>query len=413
LASQINASNSGFGGIVSTGDSSGVLQLQTVGTTAVTIDTSQNTTLAGRLTTASSGIQFSDGSTQTTAAVSPYVLKNRIINGDMVIDQRNAGASVSVSNETVTYITDRWNVYEGTSGSMTSQQSSTAPAGFVNSLLLTVTSAGTATASQLCRIQQRIEGLNVSDLSWGSASAQTITISFWVRSSLTGTYCVNIRNNAVDRSYVATYTISAANTWEQKSVTIAGDTSGTWLTTNGVGMFISWDLGSGSSANTTAGSWVAGNKENTSAQANWIGTASATFYITGVQLERGSTATSFEWLPFGTELALCQRYYEKSFDYGTAPANGPNTTTLATPYGIFSGYSTNASPGGGNVFYKVTKRAIPTVTPYGNSQGYWYASSWGVNAFAALSGDSSMYFSQQQVGGYAQTYGHWASSAEL
>jgi hypothetical protein len=296
---------------------------------------------------------------------------------------------------------------------MTSQQSSTAPAGFVNSLLLTVTSAGTATASQLCRIQQRIEGLNVSDLSWGSASAQTITISFWVRSSLTGTYCVNIRNNAVDRSYVATYTISAANTWEQKSVTIAGDTSGTWLTTNGVGMFISWDLGSGSSANTTAGSWVAGNKENTSAQANWIGTASATFYITGVQLERGSTATSFEWLPFGTELALCQRYYEKSFDYGTAPANGPNTTTLATPYGIFSGYSTNASPGGGNVFYKVTKRAIPTVTPYGNSQGYWYASSWGVNAFAALSGDSSMYFSQQQVGGYAQTYGHWASSAEL
>ena len=254
------------------------------------------------------GVQFNDSSLQG-AAASPYVLKNRIINGDMKIDQRNAGASVSVSNGTVTFITDRWNVYEDTSGSMTSQQSTTAPTGFNNSLLLTVTSAGTATASQITRIQQRIEGNNIADLAWGSAAAQTITISFWVRSSLTGTYCVNIRNSAVDRSYVATYTISSANTWEQKSVTITGDTSGTWLTTNGVGMYVSWDLGSGSNANTTAGSWVASDKQNTSTQANWIGTSSATFYITGVQLEIGSTATPFERRMYGQELILCQRYY--------------------------------------------------------------------------------------------------------
>jgi len=315
MSTIINATTTN--GVVIQPDNSGSLVLQTNnGTTALTISTAQDTTLAGKLTTASTGIQFSDASTQT-AAASPYVLKNRIINGDMRIDQRNAGASVSVGNGSVTFITDRWNVYEDTSGSMTSQQSSTAPAGFINSLLLTVTSAGTATASQLCRLQQRVEGLNVSDLAWGSASAKTITISFWVRSSLTGTYCVNIRNSAVDRSYVATYTISAANTWEQKSVTIAGDTSGTWLTTNGVGMYVSWDLGSGSNANTTAGSWIAGNKENTSAQANWIGTASATFYITGVQLEQNTSATPFERRLYNQELANCQRYY-----YRTTPTSG-------------------------------------------------------------------------------------------
>ena len=315
MSTIINATTTN--GVVIQPDNSGSLVLQTNnGTTALTISTAQDTTLAGKLTTASTGIQFSDASTQT-AAASPYVLKNRIINGDMRIDQRNAGASVSVGNGSVTFITDRWNVYEDTSGSMTSQQSSTAPAGFINSLLLTVTSAGTATASQLCRLQQRVEGLNVSDLAWGSASAKTITISFWVRSSLTGTYCVNIRNSAVDRSYVATYTISAANTWEQKSVTIAGDTSGTWLTTNGVGMYVSWDLGSGSNANTTAGSWIAGNKENTSAQANWIGTASATFYITGVQLEQNTSATPFERRLYGQELTNCQRYY-----YRTTPTSG-------------------------------------------------------------------------------------------
>jgi len=315
MSTIINATTTN--GVVIQPDNSGSLVLQTNnGTTALTISTAQDTTLAGKLTTASTGIQFSDASTQT-AAASPYVLKNRIINGDMRIDQRNAGASVSVGNGSVTFITDRWNVYEDTSGSMTSQQSSTAPAGFINSLLLTVTSAGTATASQLCRLQQRVEGLNVSDLAWGSASAKTITISFWVRSSLTGTYCVNIRNSAVDRSYVATYTISAANTWEQKSVTIAGDTSGTWLTTNGVGMYVSWDLGSGSNANTTAGSWIAGNKENTSAQANWIGTASATFYITGVQLEQNTSATPFERRLYSQELANCQRYY-----YRTTPTSG-------------------------------------------------------------------------------------------
>lgn len=279
-------------------------------------------------------------------------MKNRIINGACMIDQRNAGASVTVSNGTITYITDRWNIYEDTSGSISAQQSTTAPDGFKNSFLTTVTSAGTATSGQLCRLQQRIEGFNVADLGFGTTNAQSITISFWARSSLTGTYCVNVRNSAVDRSYVATYTISSANTFEYKTITIAGDTSGTWLTNNGSGLIISWDLGSGSSANTTAGSWVAGNKENTSAQANWIGTSGATFYITGVQLEKGSTATSFDYRPYGTELQLCQRYYFQDAKYVAVLLSGVAVT--GTNYPVEMRTSPTIA-GGGTGFSEVVK----------------------------------------------------------
>jgi hypothetical protein len=258
-----------------------------------------------------SSITFPDQTQMSTAVGGSF--RNRIINGDMRIDQRNAGASVSVTNGTVTYITDRWNVYEDTSGSISSQRSTTAPDGYSNSILISVVGSGSATAAQACRLQQRIEGFNFSDLAFGTSSAQSVSISFWVRSSLTGTYSVSIRNGTVARSYVATYTISSANTWERKTVTITGDTSGTWITDNGVGAIIDFDLGSGSNSNTTAGAWVGSNRANTSAQANWIGTASSTFYITGVQLEQGSTATEFERRPIGTELALCQRYYEVGY----------------------------------------------------------------------------------------------------
>jgi len=304
-------------------------------------------------------ITFSDGSTVGSGWSG---FKNRIINGDMQIDQRNAGASVSVSNGVVTYITDRWNVYEDTSGSITAQQSTTTPAGFTNAFLTTVTSAGTATGGQLARIQQRIEGFNIADLAWGTASAQPITVSFWVRSSLTGTYCVSIRNSAVNRSYVATYTISSANTYEYKTVTIPGDTSGTWLTNNGVGLYIDWDLGSGSNYNTTAGSWVSADRIRTSDQANWIGTNGATFFITGVQLERGSTATSFDYLPYGTELALCQRYFQI--------VGGTSTEHFAP--GVMSATRINIVYG-----LKQTMRAAP---------------SWSATSFGSSFGDLTVYY---------------------
>jgi hypothetical protein len=232
--------------------------------------------------------------------------RNRIINGDMRIDQRNAGASVTVT--TGAYSVDRWLPQENNGSTVTAQQSTTAPSGFTNSLLLTASTGATSASGQVTRLQQRIEGFNWSDLGYGAAGAKTVTVSFWVRSSVTGTYCFGLVNGGENRSYASEYSISVADTWEYKTITIAGDTSGTWLTTNGIGIFCFWDLGSGSDFNQSAGSWSGTNDWKTSNQVDWVGTTDATFYITGVQLEVGSVATPFERRPFGTELALCQRY---------------------------------------------------------------------------------------------------------
>jgi hypothetical protein len=239
--------------------------------------------------------------------------RNRIINGSMVLDQRNAGASTSVSAGATFYGVDRFAGFFGASATgCTTQQASTAPAGFINSFKFAVGTGASSSSGQSAWIGQRIEGLNVADLGWGTANAKTVTLSFYVYASATGTYCVFLTNSAGDRSYVATYTISSANTWEQKTITIAGDTSGTWLTTSGIGVSVRWDLGSGSSYNTaTTSAWQAGDYRNTSSQVNVIGTSSATFYITGVQLEAGSVATPFENRQYGQELALCQRYYQQ------------------------------------------------------------------------------------------------------
>jgi hypothetical protein len=237
--------------------------------------------------------------------------KNRLINGQMQIDQRNAGASVTVNDGNVRYTLDRWaGQGQSSDGVFTVQQSSVAATGFINSLLATVTTADASLgATQIYRLIQRVEGFNVADLGWGTANAQSVTLSFWVRSSVTGTFGGVINNSAANRSYPFTYAISAANTFEQKTVTIAGDTSGTWLTNNGVGISLTFGLGVGSSYSGTAGSWSGSEFYSATGATNLLATNGATFYITGVQLEKGSTATSFDYRPYGTELALCQRYY--------------------------------------------------------------------------------------------------------
>ena len=247
--------------------------------------------------------------------------KNRIINGAMVIDQRNAGASVTQTTSVV-YTVDRWSCYGSAASKFTVQRSTTAPAGFTNSLLITSSSAYTVGASEFFFIQQVIEGFNVADLGWGTANAQTVTLSFQVRSSLTGTFGGTISNGSTNRVYPFTYTISAANTFETKTITVAGDTSGTWSTDNSGGIVVNFNMGAGASVSGTAGAWSGSTLRAPTGATSVVGTNGATFYITGVQLEKGSTATSFDYRPYGTELALCQRYY---YRLNTANENGNYT----------------------------------------------------------------------------------------
>ena len=259
------------------------------------------------------GVQFNDASLQG-AAASPYVLKNRIINGDMRIDQRNAGASLTNVASANTYTVDRWQYYATQASKFTIQQnqgSVTPPAGFSNYLGITSSSSYSIVSSDIFILQQIIEGFNIADLAWGTANAKTITISFWVRSSLTGTFGGALYNNAGNRSYPFTYTISSANTWTQISVTIAGDTSGTWTSNNTGGIYLDFNLGAGSTYQGTAGSWQAGIYTSTSSAVNILSTNGATFYITGVQLEQNTSATPFERRLYNQELANCQRYYFK------------------------------------------------------------------------------------------------------
>jgi hypothetical protein len=291
------------------------------------------------VTVGTGSVTFPDSSAQTTAATG-FGFKNRIINGAMMIDQRNAGASVTPANGAFTYTLDRWAAYVSQASKLTVQQNAgsvTPPVGFTNYLGITSSSAYSVGAGDIFCLQQQIEGFNIADLGWGTANAATVTLSFWVRSSLTGTFGACLRNNGASRSYPFTYTVSSANTWTQISVTIAGDTSGTWLTTTGIGFSLSFGLGVGSTYSGTAGAWSSGNYASATGATSVVGTSGATFYITGIQLEKGSTATSFDYRPYGTELALCQRYYGVITNYFYTSFNIP-------------------------IYYKASMRANPTLT---------------------------------------------------
>lgn len=267
--------------------------------------------------------------------------RNRIINGDMRIDQRNAGASVTPADGA--YTLDRWNAGLTQASKFSVQRSTTAPAGYTNSLLVTSLSAYSVGSGDLFRVSQYVEGFNAADLGWGAAGAQSVTLSFWVRSSLTGTFSGSLANSAFNRSYPFTFTINAANTWEQKSVTIAGDTSGTWLTDNGIGIRVAFSLGAGSTYSGTAGAWAASALTAATGATSVVGTNGATFYITGVQLEAGSVASPFERVDYGRQLAMCQRYYQV-FAAGSFAFAGRTSSTSAVLYGVPLQAAMRASP---------------------------------------------------------------------
>jgi hypothetical protein len=300
-----------------------------------------------------------------------FGMRNRIINGAMVFDQRNAGASFATNTGAERYTLDRWQAYYGSQNKYTVQRNAgsvTPPAGFTNYIGATSSSAYTVGASEEFSINQYIEGFNWADLNWGTASARPVTLSFWVRSSLTGTFGGALRNYAGNRSYTYSYTINSANTWEYKIVTIAGDTGGTWAgATNSGAVIVGFALGVGSSNSTAAGSWVAGNFQSVPSAVSVVGTNGATFYLTGVQIEEGSVPTPFEYRQYGAELALCQRYYEKSYAQATAVPTNAVSSYIVFNLGTntyYGGATGDVSQNLNTAFFKVTKRANPTVTTY-------------------------------------------------
>jgi hypothetical protein len=291
------------------------------------------------------GVQGNIYTASTVVMGSPFTMRNKIINGAMAIDQRNAGASVTPGNDTA--VLDRWKFNMSAASKYSVQQVTDAPTGFGYSLKMTSSSAYTVGVSEVFATMQPIEGFNFYDLCFGTASAKTITVSFWVKSSLTGTFGGSITNYAQNRFYPFTYSIVSANTWEQKSVTISGDTTGTWVGASNAGAAYLWfSIGSGSSVSQTAGSWTASSGYSATGSVSVVGTNAATWQITGVQLETGTAATPFEHRNFQQELAMCQRYYCKANRI------------------IFS----NPSPGSSNTYvlgnypFPVNMRAQPTVT---------------------------------------------------
>jgi hypothetical protein len=275
-----------------------------------------------------------------------FGFRNRIINGDMRIDQRTAGASVTATVlATLTYVLDRWGYLVSSVARMSIQQNAgavTPPVGFTNYLGVTSLGAYMLGSGEQFSLEQNIEGFNVADLGWGTANAQAVTLSFWVRSSLTGTFSVVLKNSAANRSYPAAYTINSANTWEQKTITVPGDTAGTWVTNNGLGIRLYISVGSGSSLNGTSGAWSGSDFYAATGQVSVVGTSGATFYITGVQLEAGSVASPFERRDYGRELIMCQRYYEIVDAYCVFPTAAGGIASSST--------------------FVVQKRSAPSVT---------------------------------------------------
>ena len=315
-----------------------------------------------------SGLVFNDGSSQNT---SPFTgglgFRNRIINGDFRIDQRNAGASLTIAADN-TYTLDRWKAEVSANSKFSVQQNAgsvTPPPGFSHYLGVTSLSSYSSTSSDYLWLAQFIEGFNTADLAWGTANAATVTLSFWVRSSLTGTFGGALTNNNVSRCYPFSYTMNTANTWEQKSITIAGDTSGTWVGgTNGNSIRLHFNLGTGSTRLGSTSAWGGTDyRGGLSGATSVVGTNGATFYITGVQLEKGSTATSFDYRPYGTELQLCQRYYYRIVYSGS---NTPLCTT----------YNRSASAAIGCFVIPVEMRATPSLS-VNSGTNYFHVSAGG------------------------------------
>ena len=386
--------------VVVNGDTSGAVTLTApavAGTVTVTLPSTSGTMAV--LPTATGVLAESAGGTGTTTGY--YGFKNRIINGAMVIDQRNAGASVTNLATATTYTLDRWAYYAAQASKFTLQQNAgsvTPPVGFSNYLGATSLSAYSVGASDTFLLIHKIEGYNVADLAWGTANATAGTLSFRVYSSLTGTFGGSITNGAENRSYPFSYSVSSANTWTTVSITIPGDTSGTWTTTNGSGLQVFFGLGAGSTYSGTAGAWAGAAYYSATGATSVVGTNGATFYITGVQLEKGATATAFDYRDYGCELAMCQRYCLA-------------LTSVYTGMGAGIWYSTTGAIT--TMQFPVAMRATPTLTTSSPNVGYLTPGGTLYSTNPTLNGGSTTNFEFYSVVGAGSSTAGYATVANL
>lgn len=305
-------------------------------------------------------------------------MRNRLINGDMRIDQRNVGANVAIASA---YTVDRWKfdrVATGGSQIYYGQQVAEAPTGFTHSYKIKVTTGGAVGNDDYTQFNQYVEGNNLADMAFGTASAKTFTVSFWVKSSLATTYSIALRSGGFDRTYVATYTVNAADTWEYKTITVPGCTDGTWYTSNSYGIDLHFCFGCGSTYGTTSlNTWLTGSKIGYT-HSGMLATTGATAQITGVQLEKGSSASNFEYRPYGTELALCQRYYVDLANNGGSTQNSYRCVGFASTYTTTQGSYVIQVP--------VPMRTLPSLT----QAGTMYLQNLGTTSVSSFAGPYSM-----------------------
>ena len=334
---------------------------------------------------------------------------NLIINGDMRIGQRGY---TFVSPTNTDYTLDRWMWTQVGQGAVTVARYNSGQGindKHYNDLRVDVTTADTSLlATDIYLIRQKIEGRMLTDSGWGAASAQDMTLSFVSNHTLAGTYCVALRNETLDRSYIAEYTQASGDTWEQQEITIPGDVTGTWDRGTGIGIELNWIIATSPTSSWvgTADSWTSTNDLNTANQVNGMGSTSYNFRLANVKLEYGSAATSFVSRPFSVELDMCRRYYEKSYNLGVTPGT---VTALGADWIIISGIAVSTHLCGHALHFQTNKRAAPAVTCYSpvtGASGYVYD-------YSATAGDRVVTLSQLGQGGfwwYATTNGSKASA---
>lgn len=338
--------------------------------------------------------------------------RSKIINGAMVHDQRNAGSAVTHTGSANLYVLDRWVCNSTGTPQFSVQRVADGPTGFSYSSKLTTTTSGTPAAGDLSYYAHYIEGNNVADLVFGTANAKTITVSFYVKSSLTGTFGGALKNAVPNRAYPFSYTITSANTWEYKTVTIAGDTTGTWATDATIGLNLAFDTGSGSNNKGTAGAWAATADLGVTGGVNLVESASATWQITGVQLETGTNATPFEYRSYGDELSRCERYFQKSYQSTTAPGGATANGAYVSRDGAASTVSRYCP-----VQLQERMRSTPTVVTYdiaGNSNKIRLDSTDNqVSGVSSTADAGFMVFANQTNPSHFGTLFQWTAEAEL